>query len=73
MIARPRLHEKLYCFSHPSPVAFVGSFNLSSDSPEDEPEVIEIIGDQTLWILAPDSETGDAIREALAFPAERAE
>ncbi len=44
-IARPRLHEKLYCFSHPSPVAFVGSFNLSSDSPEGDPEVIEIIGD----------------------------
>jgi phosphatidylserine/phosphatidylglycerophosphate/cardiolipin synthase-like enzyme len=44
-IARPRLHEKLYCFSHPSPVAFVGSFNPSSDSPEAESEVIEVIGD----------------------------
>jgi phosphatidylserine/phosphatidylglycerophosphate/cardiolipin synthase-like enzyme len=44
-IARPRLHEKLYCFSHPSPVVFVGSFNPSGDSPESEPEVIEIIGD----------------------------
>ena len=44
-IARPRLHEKLYCFSHPSPVAFVGSFNPSSDSPEIEPEVIDVIGD----------------------------
>ena len=44
-IARPRLHEKLYCFSHPTPVAFVGSFNPSSDSPEAEPEVIEEIGD----------------------------
>jgi len=44
-IARPRLHEKLYCFSHPSPVAFVGSFNPSGDSPEVEPEVIEEIGD----------------------------
>jgi phosphatidylserine/phosphatidylglycerophosphate/cardiolipin synthase-like enzyme len=44
-IARPRLHEKLYCFSHPTPVAFVGSFNPSSDSPESEPEVIEVIGD----------------------------
>jgi len=44
-IARPRLHEKLYCFSHPSPVAFVGSFNPSSDSPEVAPEVIEEIGD----------------------------
>jgi phosphatidylserine/phosphatidylglycerophosphate/cardiolipin synthase-like enzyme len=44
-ISRPRLHEKLYCFSHPSPVALVGSFNPSSDSPEAEPEVIEAIGD----------------------------
>jgi phosphatidylserine/phosphatidylglycerophosphate/cardiolipin synthase-like enzyme len=44
-IARPRLHEKLYCFSHPTPVAFVGSFNPSGDSPEAEPEVIEAIGD----------------------------
>ena len=44
-ISRPRLHEKLYCFSHPSPVAFVGSFNPSGDFPEAEPEVIEVIGD----------------------------
>jgi phosphatidylserine/phosphatidylglycerophosphate/cardiolipin synthase-like enzyme len=44
-IARPRLHEKLYCFSHPSPVAFVGSFNPSGDVPEADPEVIEVIGD----------------------------
>ncbi len=34
---------------------------------------IEIIGDQTLWILAPDSEIGEAVREALAFPAQRAD
>jgi phosphatidylserine/phosphatidylglycerophosphate/cardiolipin synthase-like enzyme len=44
-VARPRLHEKLYCFSHPVPVAFVGSFNPSGDVPEAEPEVIEVIGD----------------------------
>jgi phosphatidylserine/phosphatidylglycerophosphate/cardiolipin synthase-like enzyme len=44
-ISRPRLHEKLYCFSHPSPAAFVGSFNPSGDVPEAEPEVIEVIGD----------------------------
>ena len=44
-VARPRLHEKLYCFSHPAPVAFVGSFNPSGDVPEAEPEVIEVIGD----------------------------
>jgi len=30
---------------------------------------IEIIGDQTLWILAPDSEIGEAVRDALDFPA----
>jgi phosphatidylserine/phosphatidylglycerophosphate/cardiolipin synthase-like enzyme len=44
-VTRPRLHEKLYCFSHPTPVAFVGSFNPSGDVPEAEPEVIEVIGD----------------------------
>jgi hypothetical protein len=31
---------------------------------------IEIIGDQTLWILAPDAETGETIRDSLVFPAE---
>jgi phosphatidylserine/phosphatidylglycerophosphate/cardiolipin synthase-like enzyme len=44
-VSRPRLHEKLYCFSHPTPVAFVGSFNPSGDFPEAEPEVNEDIGD----------------------------
>jgi phosphatidylserine/phosphatidylglycerophosphate/cardiolipin synthase-like enzyme len=44
-ILRPRLHEKLYCFSHPEPAAFVGSFNPSGDDPEDAPEVIREIGD----------------------------
>ena len=34
---------------------------------------MEIIGDQTLWILAPDAELGEMIREAVAFPAELAE
>jgi phosphatidylserine/phosphatidylglycerophosphate/cardiolipin synthase-like enzyme len=29
----PRLHEKLYCFSHPYPVALIGSFNPSGDTP----------------------------------------
>jgi hypothetical protein len=33
----------------------------------------DIIGDQTLWIFAPDAEIGEAIREALAFPAEISE
>lgn len=44
-LLRPRLHEKLYCFSHPRPSAWVGSFNPSSDEPELAPEVIEEIGD----------------------------
>ena len=34
---------------------------------------IDIIGDQTLWILAPDAEIGEMVREALSFPALRAE
>jgi len=43
---RPRLHEKLFCFSHPAPVALVGSFNPSGDEPEEEPDVVAEIGDQ---------------------------
>lgn len=42
----PRLHEKLYCFSHPQPVAFLGSYNPSGDQPEEYPEIIKEIGDQ---------------------------
>lgn len=41
----PNLHEKLYCFSHPTPVAFIGSFNPSGDDSEESPEIIDIIGD----------------------------
>jgi hypothetical protein len=43
---KPRLHEKLYCFSHPRPIAFVGSFNPSGDGSEDDRAIIEEIGDQ---------------------------
>jgi hypothetical protein len=43
---RPRLHEKLYCFSAPEPIAFIGSFNPSGDDPETEPDLIREIGDQ---------------------------
>ena len=43
---KPHLHEKLYCFSHPEPVALIGSFNPSGDSPEEDPEIINEIGDQ---------------------------
>jgi phosphatidylserine/phosphatidylglycerophosphate/cardiolipin synthase-like enzyme len=43
---KPHLHEKLYCFSHPRPVAFIGSFNPSGDGPDDDPGIIDEIGDQ---------------------------
>ncbi len=39
------LHSKIYWFSHPVPTAFVGSFNPSTDIPEDE-AIIAAIGDQ---------------------------
>jgi phosphatidylserine/phosphatidylglycerophosphate/cardiolipin synthase-like enzyme len=42
---KPQMHEKIYCFSHPEPVAFVGSFNPSSDLPEEDPGVVAAIGD----------------------------
>ena len=45
-LLRPRLHEKLYCFSDPSPAAFVGSFNPSGDFPEADPGLLREIGDQ---------------------------
>ena len=44
-MGNPNLHEKLYCFSHPKPIAFIGSFNPSGDDPEDRPDVIDEIGD----------------------------
>jgi len=44
-VFRPRLHAKLYCFSHPRPVAWVGSFNPSGDEPEAEPAIVAAIGD----------------------------
>ncbi len=43
---KPQFHEKLYCFSHPRPVAFIGSFNPSGDQPEERPDIISEIGDQ---------------------------
>jgi len=43
---KPHLHEKLYCFSHPKPIAFIGSFNPSGDGPDDDPAIIDEIGDQ---------------------------
>jgi phosphatidylserine/phosphatidylglycerophosphate/cardiolipin synthase-like enzyme len=44
-MGNPNLHEKLYCFSHPRPIAFIGSFNPSGDDPEERPDVIHKIGD----------------------------
>ncbi len=42
---RPRLHLKLYYFSHPEPHVLVGTFNPSGNMPED-PSVVAEIGDQ---------------------------
>ncbi|SDY69879.1 phosphatidylserine/phosphatidylglycerophosphate/cardiolipin synthase family protein [Nitrosomonas sp. Nm33] len=43
---RPQIHEKLYCFSHPKPVAYIGSFNPSGNRVEERPDLIREIGDQ---------------------------
>jgi phosphatidylserine/phosphatidylglycerophosphate/cardiolipin synthase-like enzyme len=42
---KPRLHLKLYYFSHPEPHVLIGTFNPSGNQPED-PQLIEEIGDQ---------------------------
>ncbi len=44
-MGNPNLHEKIYCFSHPKPIAFIGSFNPSGDDPEDRSDIIHQIGD----------------------------
>ena len=49
IVWKPHLHEKLYCFSHPKPTAFIGSFNPSGDSPEDQPEILREIGESGLF------------------------
>jgi phosphatidylserine/phosphatidylglycerophosphate/cardiolipin synthase-like enzyme len=43
---KPHLHAKLYCFSHPQPTAYIGSFNPSGDDPEAAPDIIREIGNQ---------------------------
>jgi phosphatidylserine/phosphatidylglycerophosphate/cardiolipin synthase-like enzyme len=43
---KPQLHEKLYCFSHPKPIAFIGSFNPSGNVQEERSDIIREIGDQ---------------------------
>lgn len=45
---KPRVHEKIYCFSHPEPTVLFGSFNPSSDEPESEPGVLRLIGDHRI-------------------------
>ena len=40
-----RVHAKLYCFSDPQPVAFVGSYNPASDDPEEDLTALQQIGD----------------------------
>jgi phosphatidylserine/phosphatidylglycerophosphate/cardiolipin synthase-like enzyme len=42
---KPRLHLKLYYFSHPEPHVLVGTYNPSGNRPED-PNIIAEIGDQ---------------------------
>ena len=42
---KTHLHTKLYCFSQPKPVAYIGSFNPSGDNPELDPDIIHEIGD----------------------------
>jgi len=40
------LHLKVFCFSHPTPTVFLGTFNPSGDGPDDDPAVLAEIGDQ---------------------------
>ncbi len=46
IVWKPHLHTKLFCFSHPRPLALVGSFNPASDQPEQDPGVLRALGDQ---------------------------
>jgi phosphatidylserine/phosphatidylglycerophosphate/cardiolipin synthase-like enzyme len=45
MVWRPHVHEKIYCFSHPQPVAFIGSYNPVNDEPEEDPALAREAGD----------------------------
>lgn len=60
-----RLHAKIYAFSGPEPVAFIGSFNPSGDDPED-PDVVAEIGDQdrghNLLVQFREPQVVDAVR-----------
>lgn len=63
---RPQLHEKLYCFSHPRPVAFIGSYNPSTDNPELRPDIVAEIGDHQRAYNALVGITEPALAAALA-------
>lgn len=63
---KPQMHEKIYCFSHPAPVAFVGSFNPSGDRPEEDPGVVAAIGDHHIAHNALVEIRDQAIVECLA-------
>jgi phosphatidylserine/phosphatidylglycerophosphate/cardiolipin synthase-like enzyme len=41
----PKIHEKIYYFSSPQRICYIGSFNPSS-SVNDNPEIVKLIGDQ---------------------------
>jgi phosphatidylserine/phosphatidylglycerophosphate/cardiolipin synthase-like enzyme len=43
-LRKPYLHTKLYCFSHPTPVALIGSFNPTGDNPEVRPDIAHELG-----------------------------
>ena len=65
-VRHPHLHEKLYCFSHPRPTAFVGSFNPSGDGIDDDPEMLEEIRDQDAGHNLLVELAAPAVAEALA-------
>ncbi len=44
----PQLHLKIYTFSHPEPIAMVGSFNPSGTTCDRNPETVLDIGDQDI-------------------------
>ena len=43
---KPHLRSKIYVFSHPEPHVLIGSFNPSGNGVDDDPKIIEAIGDQ---------------------------
>ena len=67
---RPRLHIKLYYFSHPEPHCLVGTFNPSGNEPE-EPAIVAEIGDQdrghNFMVEISDSRLVSPLRDHLYF------